>query len=554
MSLKEMFLNRYLSNEKIEEGYYIRIRRNRKNTEENIKVYYVGFKIFDLTINKTNSGDKEELIVNPQIFIPNSKNVYEGDKLISDYENIPARVKKDADVMEDYFDMEIGTGKDSNCKLNFELASEAKKMTKEELDMYVESVVDKEFNTDINIKKEFISVEKGNRKEPEKKEYKVIMTLNNKKINFEELYKLRLKLLEEVIYKLVKPYIDKDGKMKYNRYFQNVNLNLKFKLNKEINEDDLERIEKALVYRTIIYAGLDGKEEDILDYKNTKSPNNQEKQKQQDFMVMFNNKNRLDIMYKTKDGYEKCLYSKDVKPFELEYIIYAGIDKSLEEDKGFKDDDSDKQARENVKGRIDNTLVNGNEALFVEIKYGDEVIDKSNGIHKHLVDIYSCLNMNKDGILKSYGHRVNERNEIILNKKLDETEKVKINKIRYDIVCIYKSDASEEDKGLSRDDVLRKIDSIYYKDCFGAKMIRNIDDNKKKEEIEEENKIKVCSGHKDNNTICKDANNYCRNLLSKNVPELIDMIDTKGCEVKIILVDDKFNKFEEYVPKENVSI
>ena len=123
-------------------------------------------------------------------------------------------------------------------------------------------------------------------------------------------------------------------------------------------------------------------------------------------------------------------------------------------------------------------------------------------------------------------------------------------------MCIYKSNASEEDKGLSRDDVLRKIDSIYYKDCFGAKMIRNIDDKNKEEETEEENnnKIKVCSGHEDNNTICKDANNYCRNLLFKNVPELIDMIDTKGCEVKIILVDDKFNKFEEYVPKGNVSI
>lgn len=512
MNLKKMFLDRYLSDEMILKGFYLRIRKEKGN-KENIKVYYEGFKIFDLFIDKRNN---EELFANAQLFIPNSKNVYKDDVFEIDYMDIPSSVIRDTSVIEEYFDMEIGSGNrgggDRYVKLDFLFALGAKNIDVLEL----RNLVDERINVDIKKEVKLIKTRTGS--------YKISLVLKGKKISFRELYDLKLKLLDQVIYKLGS--YSEDG---FKRYFRNVNLNLKFKLNKDISVDDLIRIENVLVYRTIIYAGLEGKKLGELDYKNTKSPNNQEKQKQQKFMVMLNNI-REDVMYKSKDGKDLLLYSRDVKPFELEYVIYTGAYK----DDDYDVEDSEVQKQENIKGRIDNTLFVDDEALFVEIKYGNEVIAGSNGIHKHLIDLYSCLNMNKDEILKYYGYRINDRNEIILGRKLDASEKVKVNKIRYDIVCIYNNKDKGNENTLSYNAVKNRIDEIYIKNCYDSMKIGN-----------KEDKIKMCAGHNDM-MICKDMNNYCRNLLSKNVPELMEMIYELGCEVKILLVDDEFMLFEEY--------
>ena len=79
------------------------------------------------------------------------------------------------------------------------------------------------------------------------------------------------------------------------------------------------------------------------------------------------------------------------------------------------------------------------------------------------------------------------------------------------------------------------LNDIYNKSCYEGMKID-----------EDSNKIKMCDNH-NNELICKDANKYCKNLLNKNIPKLINMINELGCCVKIILVDDEFKKFSEYV-------
>lgn len=113
----------------------------------------------------------------------------------------------------------------------------------------------------------------------------------------------------------------------------------------------------------------------------------------------------------------------------------------------------------------------------------------------------------------------------------DKNQNMEIDHLRYDIVCIFNSTVKEE-SGLSKQSVMNRINEIYLADAKGAGIKRS--------------KLKLCKCNDDN--ICSNANYYCRNLLMKNIPELISLVE-EYCEVRIILVDECFNKFEEYIPK-----
>lgn len=521
MKLKELFLKRYLSKEKIEKGYFLRIRKAEEN-KINIKVYYLGFKFFDLDIDEEKM--EEKLSVNSAVFIPNSDNVLDKEnKIIPKYRKIPKPVQDDVNKIVDYIDIRIGSGLsyegNTYNKLDFELSSYAFDNFK--IEDYKEEVEKLEIFCNTDLKNKFVLVPLN-----EKDKYKISMLLNKNNLTFEELYKLKIKLLEITMYEFGKTVKEKkknkenvyEEKEVFKRYFKNIDLELIFSVKNNIKESDLTVIEESLENRFKIYAGIKKDEED---YKNTKSEDNQEKQMQQDFMVKINNLNNDDIYYENIVGNKEILYKSNIKPFELEYVIYTGKENTKVKE--------EKRSQKNIKGRIDNTFVEDDKAVFVEIKYGTSVIDKSNGIHKHLIDIYSCLNMDKEGILKEYEERVNVRNEIETNKNSN----VKINNIRYDIVCIYDKN-KENDKNLSKKAVEEKIDSIYYKDCYGAKIKRK--------------DIKLCKKHNDN-IICKHTDYYCEKLLYMNIPELIEKIKELGCNVKIILVDNEFEKFEEYKPK-----
>lgn len=516
MKLKELFLKRYLSEEKIKKGYFLRIRKTEGN-KINIKVYYLGFKFFDLDIDEKEK--EEKLSVNSAVFIPNSDNVLDNEnKIIPKYKKIPKPVQDDVNKIVDYIDIKIGSGLsyegNTYTKLDFELSSYASDNFK--IEDYKEEMKKLEISCNTDLKNKFVLLPLN-----EKDKYKISMLLNKNNLTFEELYKLKLMLIEIAMYKfgeIVKEMKDNEEKEVFKRYFKNIELELIFSVKNNINEIDLSVIEESLENRFKIYAGIK-KDED--DYKNTKSPDNQEKQMQQDFMVKINNLNKFYIYYANSLNNKEILYKSNIKPFELEYVIYTGKENTKVNE--------EKRSQKNIKGRIDNTFVEDDKAVFVEIKYGTGVIDKSNGIHKHLIDIYSCLNMDKEGILKEYEERVNVRNKIETNKNSN----IKINNIRYDIVCIYDKN-KENDKNLSKKAVEEKIDSIYYKNCYGAKIKRK--------------DIKLCKNHNDN-IICKHTDYYCEKLLYMNIPELIEKIKELGCNVKIILVDNEFEKFEEYKPK-----
>lgn len=515
MNLEELVIKRYTDNTKIKEGYYLRIRET--NGTKDIKVYYGGIKIFDVVQGK--------LIVNTSIFIPNSKNVFKNDKFIDKYEKIPTNVLEDMKMLDQYFDIYIGSYASGEArkgyKLDLKFADALRNASEQELNKikeYLSSSVNK-FN-DLFSAIELGKLVKSKNDENEESVYKrnrILLFLNQSVVSRKIKFKIKMTELYPVIIWLLKgvlnDWIEDDG----NRYFQAPLLNIKAELKDDINFD-LSSIEKVLERRVNVYTGKTNNEND---YNTTKSSDNQEKQFQQDFMVKFNCNEKEEYTYKDKNGEIKKLYSKNIYPFELEYFMYAGRQKEDEDE----DDIDDERTSKNIKGRIDNTFIDGSVAMLVEIKYGIGVIDKTNGIHKHLIDLYSCLNMNKDFILKEYQERVNFRRKVL---GLDDN--VSLDNIKYDIVCIYNKDVPDT-SNLSKKAVKDKIDSIYNVNCIKAGI----------------GKVKTCNG-KEHDTICKNVNCYCKNILKKNVPELISMLNEEGinCEVRILLVDNEFNEFEEY--------
>ena len=61
MILEQEIMKRYTSNDKIHEGYYLRVRKEKGKI--NIKVYYHGIKMMELY--------KGNLTINTAVFVPN---------------------------------------------------------------------------------------------------------------------------------------------------------------------------------------------------------------------------------------------------------------------------------------------------------------------------------------------------------------------------------------------------------------------------------------------------------------------------------------------------
>ncbi len=119
---------------------------------------------------------------------------------------------------------------------------------------------------------------------------------------------------------------------------------------------------------------------------------------------------------------------KNIIHFEQEYYNY---------EKGYNKVDDEK-------GRIDVVFLNTNDrkegdVYLIELKYNDNVLDGSNGIHKHLIDIEKVINFNsqnfKDNIIKRVNYRFKE---LDINKEIES-----INNINFWIVIGYEEDKKD---------------------------------------------------------------------------------------------------------------
>lgn len=266
-----------------------------------------------------------------------------------------------------------------------------------------------------------------------------------------------------------------------------LNSNLKF----YINYDSVKKIQKELVNimskRIRLYSG----EKLENDISPTKGETNQEKAYQQLLLTeLCNNKD-----YVLKNC--KNIFSNKVIPLCMELVVYV----------------NDKK----VKGRIDDVVIDGDTCILVEIKYGTGVIGGTNGIHKHLLDLYTYLkNNSRAKLLELVEEKYKEIND----------EEIKLNNLKYYILCGYNNKKSK----LSISKVKGKIDEIYNEKLTSKKIItNNVNGNK---------------SYTDFKNYLKEKYTECPDL---NVKEYIELINKNfECPTEIWLTDEKYEQFDEY--------
>ncbi len=476
--------------------YYLRIRKVNDKTE--IKIYYNGILMYQYS-------EDQGFTLNPAVFVPNTRNIFDNNEMIKSFDiEIPSKLKEDANVIEKYFDFFVGTKRNKN--ISFRLVNRWNKASQEMRNKVLDIVKEKiGFKTTISGSEDNSSLK---------------LLLDSNIISFDDIYWLCIKLLKLTICDGV--FDDSYTKKFRDRYFGSPSLVLSCKVKDEIdNEEDftsmLKEVNKVMKHRIDTYVlehDYINNEGICFELRNTKSESNQEKAMQQNFMCMLN---RLDKDIKFDDG--RVLYSKNAYPFELEYIMYAG--KIKNETISLDVDDDEKRSQSNIKGRIDNVAVDENKLRLIEIKYGNCVISGTNGIHKHLMDMYSCLKISKCETMSEFENRICVRNSI-----LNRNAEVDLNdEIIYDIICIYDgSDDCKECNSLSA--VIEKLNEIYMLPC--SKVGLGLDEEKK---------------YSDGGSV----RTYDIKLKEKTINDLINMCKEEvGCLVRIILVDSEFKKFEEY--------
>lgn len=397
----------------------------RYRDESGVKLYYKGVKLFDVKNNK--------LELNTSLFVPNHKNVYgvmsedeTKDVKLPKFQEIPENLNNDVEKLEYYFDFYFP----STISIPYSTGRNYSKIlhNNEELKKLVRSSVDKLINSEIrsNYNLEFTNTGLIYKSKVDKTSFKNIYDLIYDMLDFSNLLAKELK--GKVKFKSVsyKPsFIVKDSVLSDKDKLDNI----------------FDEILEILMNRVIIYVGLEISEKD---FKNTKF-DEAEKQVQQDFQIADN----LNI------------FGCDVIPFEMEYNIYAGEEVSDDKEDEMLDEIEEKDSifakrkeRSNIKGRIDNVLYDENGIHLVEVKYGDAVISGTNGLHKHLIDLYTCLKLNKQNICKTLNNYIVKRNE-----KFGLNYSVNTDKLDYYIICFY--DKESDSEGTRKEDVKSKIDSIY---------------------------------------------------------------------------------------------
>jgi len=197
---------------------------------------------------------------------------------------------------------------------------------------------------------------------------------------------------------------------------------------------------------------------------------------------------------------------KNSSAYEMEYHLYS--------------DNRKNRNRKTKKGRVDNIFIDCNKVLFTELKYNEKVIDGTNGIHKHLIDLINGFEKNKEALEEIYDY-VCDYNEVLSyfeNKNefiIPDVDRFKDEAAQKEfvIICGYHND----DK---RKDVYDKLEKIYPLTGTEAGV-------KKEYEIE-------LDGEK-------------IHLENQTTEWLITLLKNRyNCETKIFLVDNDYTKFETY--------
>ena len=301
---------------------------------------------------------------------------------------------------------------------------------------------------------------------------------------------------------------------------------------------DLDELTKIMKRRIQIYDNLLDDKDRTKELGNTEVCDG-EKQFQQDLMIKMKNKDTREELAKT-EGFP---FSKDDIPFEMEATLYASnkptfsleeIDDEEENTEILENDNEGKRQRNNKKGRIDNIFVNfkENKIRLVELKLDTKAIGGTNGIHKHLLDLLTCLDKNKTlkreiidvidnkyKILKQYGMDISEYKEL----NLDEVN------IEYLIICGYSNSKKEviDALNLIKDKTILDIESFTLK--VDSKLSKGFDEFIKNLKTE----------NQDNS-----SNQYEKELLTYNINDYINELDSKyDCKVKIIVCDRNYTCF-----------
>lgn len=316
------------------------------------------------------------------------------------------------------------------------------------------------------------------------------------------------KVKDEVVHRfdsdsLTNYFYIKDNKISYNDLLHLQEVGLKNTVSQEgIKKIDFnENIRGSKDSYEGLYDDLDKIMEERINAYNKVEEDSSEKSYQQKLMNKMFDRDKRENLYKT----DYCPFLNS-HAFEMEYNLF--------------EDSINTRTRSSRNGRVDNIFVKENKILFTELKYNEDVIGGTNGIHKHLIDLVNGFEKNNEALKEIYDY-ICDRNNVLYhfeNKKfeyvIDGVKRYNDNECEKEfiIICGYSSG--------KKDDVLNRIKQIY--------LLKGTDN---------------LVGIKHNYEI--DIDNKNINLEDLNCKELITILkDRYNCEVKIYLVDDNYTEFD----------
>lgn len=450
--------------------------RIRGKEELKVKVYYKGIKYFDYQNGKFK--------LNEAVFLPNNKN-----RKNLEVNKIPKKVQEAVKEIENLgFKFTVGKEIKGIQGKNIYLPYKVRKKNTEIIKQEIEKEWEEKYFKKLMVKR------------VENEEYNgyFFEIENESTMEFSKLYNLLLTSYEKC--PSIKFYVDLI-------YEDRVVIK-----EKEHSDDFWDRLDKIMQTRIDIYIGEN--KDKLEDYILTREDS--EKSYQQKLMEIMNNRN-------SRKNVEKKLFEgENVEPFEMEYVIYA---------KG-KDDKL-------IEARIDNFAVKDNVLVMLELKMGAKVINGTNGIHKHLLDLCNIFEREKN-ILNQIAYHINQRNKILKDYEIDKKYRINEGKNivlegkEYYIICGY-----NEEKGIAKEEVRKELDRIYNKTIKDVELFKTLQNSERSKLTE--NSPTVKKFHQ------KLEEKYDEDLLNMTIPEYMQKLENKyNCKVKIYLVNEEYTEFEEY--------
>jgi len=271
----------------------------------------------------------------------------------------------------------------------------------------------------------------------------------------------------------------------------------------DISKEELETIEKILEKRIQLYSG---KVQNPKDFEPTTSEAGKREKEYQ-----------LKIMNLLQEGKlsPNPVFGPNTIPFEMEYGI-----KTNERKKRF--------AKEKIyipEGRVDNVFFDGETVNLVEIKIGTAVMDGSNGIHKHLLDIAHCCVKHPIITVADFQNLIQEKGKILEAYGWKNPIQTMPKRLEYNIICGYQDEQEKE---------------------AVIQLLKRIDKKNIEQVIRMTSKDTVLSEAKDKKEAVKKIKEYYGEAFAQmSLPELLAYVE-KICPTKIWLASEDYTKIEPY--------